>query len=52
LWQVAERRRAYRVLVGKPEGRRSLRRPRHRRRIILKWFFKKWNGSMDWIDLS
>jgi len=20
-------------------------------RIILKWFFKEWNGGMDWIDL-
>jgi hypothetical protein len=20
-------------------------------RIILKWIFEKWNGSVDWIDL-
>ena len=20
-------------------------------RVILKWIFKNWNGSMDWIDL-
>jgi hypothetical protein len=22
------------------------------RRKILKWIFKKWNGGLDWIDLS
>jgi len=21
-------------------------------RIILNWIFKKWDGSMDWIDLT
>jgi hypothetical protein len=21
-------------------------------RIILKWIFKKWDGGMDWIDMS
>jgi hypothetical protein len=21
-------------------------------RILLKWIFEKWDGSMDWIDLS
>ena len=32
------------VLVGKPEGKKPLRRPR-RRWIILKWIFRKWNGG-------
>jgi len=21
-------------------------------RIVLKWIFRKWDGSMDWIDLA
>jgi hypothetical protein len=28
--RIGEKRNAYRLLVGKPEGKRSLRRPRHR----------------------
>jgi hypothetical protein len=32
----------YRVLVGKPEGRRPLGRPRLDGRIILRWIFRKW----------
>jgi len=34
---------SYRVLVGRPEGKRPLGRPRHRWRVILKWIFKKWD---------
>jgi hypothetical protein len=33
---MGERRGAYRVLVGKPEEKRPLRRPGPRERIILK----------------
>jgi hypothetical protein len=47
-----ERRGAYSVLVGKPEERRALGRPRHRWKIILKLIFEKLDGSMDWIDLA
>jgi len=51
--RVGERTRAYRVLVGKPEKKRSLRRTICvDGRIILKWIFMKWNGGMDWIDLA
>jgi hypothetical protein len=32
---------AYRILVGKPEGRRPLKNTRVDGRIILKWTFKK-----------
>jgi hypothetical protein len=49
---VEGRRGAYRVLVGKSEGRRPHGRPRHRWEIILKWIFEKWDGGMDWIDLA
>jgi hypothetical protein len=42
---MGEGRGAYRVLVGRPEGRRPLGRPRRRWRIILKWIFKKWVGG-------
>jgi hypothetical protein len=37
--------RAYRILLGTPEGRRTLRRPAVDGRIILKRIFKKWEGA-------
>jgi len=37
--------------MGKVDGKRPLGRP-GRGRIILKWISKKWNGCMDWIDLT
>jgi hypothetical protein len=43
---MGESRGAYRVLVGKHEGRRPLVRPRHRwERVILKWILEKWDGG-------
>ena len=50
--RVGERRVACRVLVGKPEGQRSLDDPSVDRRIILRWIFGKWDEGMDWIDLA
>ena len=41
---MGEGRGVHRVLVGKPEGKRPLGRPRRRWRIILRWIFGKWNG--------
>jgi hypothetical protein len=50
---MGERRGAYRVLVGIPEGRRPLGRPRHRWENNIKmdiWEFG-W-GDIDWISLA
>jgi hypothetical protein len=50
---IEERRGVYKVLVGKPDGKRQLRRPRHRLRIMLRWIFKKWGcEGVDWIELA
>jgi hypothetical protein len=45
--RMAEKRNAYRMLVGKPEGKRPLGRPRHRRVYNIKM-----DLMMDWIDLA
>jgi hypothetical protein len=42
--RMGERRGAYRVLVGRPEGKRQLGTP-ILRRTLLKWLFKKWEGG-------
>jgi len=43
LARVGERRSAYRVLVGKPEGKNHLEGPGIDGRIILKWISMKWD---------
>jgi hypothetical protein len=48
---MGEKRNAYRVYVGKPEGKRQQRRPRREWEIILKWVLEKYNGDMNWIHL-
>jgi hypothetical protein len=51
--RTGERREAYVLLVGKPEGNRPLERPRHRSLdSIEKDISKKGWGSMDWIDVA
>jgi hypothetical protein len=42
----------YRVLVWKLEGKSHLEDPGVDGRIILKLIFRKWDGSMNWIDLA
>jgi hypothetical protein len=48
--RMGEKGGAYRILVGRPEGRHHLRDPGVDGRIILKLFFKKWDGA--WTGLS
>jgi hypothetical protein len=50
--RIEQKRGAYRVSLGKPEGKRPLVRPRSRWRIILKLILQKWDWIMDWIDLA
>jgi hypothetical protein len=42
---MGNRRGSYRVLVGRPKGKRPLGRPKHRWGMILKLIFKKWDGE-------
>jgi hypothetical protein len=51
--RMGERRGAYRALVGKPEGRRPLWRPRRRWEDNIKMDLREvgW-GDMDWINLA
>jgi hypothetical protein len=50
---MGEKRNAYRILVGNPEGKRPLGRPRCRWVGNIKIDFREigWDG-MDWLDLS
>jgi hypothetical protein len=50
--RMGEKTNAYRILVGKPEGKRQLGRPRHRWVDNIKMGLREtgWDG-MDWIDL-
>jgi hypothetical protein len=50
--QMREKRNAYRILVGKPEGKRPLGGPKHRWLDNIKMDLKTGWGGMDWIDLA
>jgi hypothetical protein len=50
---IGEGRGVYRVLVGKPGGRRPLGRPKHRWEFNIKLYHQEVVcGSMDWIVLA
>jgi len=49
---MGERRQVYRVLVGKPEGKKPLGRPRHRWEDIKINFWELGCGGMGWIELA
>jgi hypothetical protein len=47
---MGKKRNAYRILVGKPEGKRPLGRPKHRWVDNIKMDLRE--DGMDWIDLA
>jgi len=54
---MGRRRGAYSYLVGKPEGKRPLGKPRHRWEDNFKMFFSRsgvgrGGGFLGWIDLA
>jgi hypothetical protein len=50
---MGERKDVYRVLVGKPEGKRPLGRPSLRWKDKIKMDLQEvGRGDMDWIDLA
>jgi len=51
--RMGERRSVYRVLMGKPEGKRLLGRPRLRWENNIKMDFQEMGcGGVDWIELA
>ena len=49
---MGKRRGIYRVVVGKPEGKRQLGRPRRIWEDNIKMDLQKVGWGMDWIDLA
>jgi len=49
---VWERRDVYRILVGKPEGKRPLGITRHRWKDNIKVDLKELGGGMHWTNLA
>jgi hypothetical protein len=52
--RMGEERNVYRVLVGKPEGRRPLGRPRRRWEDGIRMELEEigWRGGVEWIHLA
>jgi hypothetical protein len=50
---MGEKRNVYRLLLGKPEGKRPLGRPRHRRMVNIKMDLLEIGlNVVDWIGLA
>jgi hypothetical protein len=49
---IGEERGAYRILVGRPEGRRPLGRPRRRWEDNIKTDLQEVGWGMEWIELA
>jgi hypothetical protein len=49
---MGKKRGAYRILVGRPEGRRPLGRPRRKWEENIKMDLEVGCGSIDWIELA
>jgi hypothetical protein len=50
---MGEKRNVYRILMGKPEGKRPLGRPRRRWEGNIRMDLREIGcGGMDWIDLA
>jgi len=51
--RMGKRRVVYRILVGKPEGKRPLRSPRRRWKANINMDLREVGcGGMDWIDVA
>jgi hypothetical protein len=52
--RMGEGRNVYRALMGKPEGKRLLERPRHRWKDGIKMDLREiaWGGGVAWIHLA
>ena len=50
--RMGESRGVHRVLVGKPEGKRPLGRPRRRWEDNIKMYLKEVRGGGDWMELA
>jgi hypothetical protein len=51
---MGKQRKVFKVLVGKPEGKRPLGRPRSRWKDEIKMDLKEigWGGGVEWIHLA